>query len=61
METTRPQFKPLGKIDLDKLNKKPSEKKAAAPVEKPKPEKKSVAAAVSPKPEPERSRRRRPK
>ena len=54
VETTRPQFKPLGKIDLDKLNKKPSEKKAAAPVEKPKPEKKSVAAAVSPKPEPEK-------
>lgn len=54
VETTRPQFKPLGKIDLDKLNKKPSEKKAAAPVEKPKPEKKPVAAAVSPKPEPEK-------
>lgn len=54
VETTRPQFKPLGKIDLDKLDKKPSEKKAAAPVEKPKPEKKPVAAAVSPKPAPEK-------
>lgn len=44
----RPQFKPLGKIDLDKLNKKPSEKKTVAPAVKaePKPE----AAAVSQKP-----------
>jgi len=44
----RPQFKPLGKIDLDQLNRKSSEKKTAAPAVKA--ESKPEAAAVSPKP-----------
>ena len=48
--TPQVQFKPIGKIDLDSLGKKPAEKESAAPekVEQPK---KKEAAAVSPKPE----------
>ncbi len=46
-ETKAQQYKPLGKIDLDSLGKKPAE--AAKPAEKPK-EEEPKAAAVSPKP-----------
>ena len=42
----RPQFKPVGKINLDEINKP-----KAAPVEETKPE--PVVAAVTPEPEPE--------
>jgi translation initiation factor IF-2 len=41
---SRQQFKPLGKIDLDSLNKRPAAPAPVAPKETPKPE----AAAVSP-------------
>ena len=44
------QFKPLGKIDLNNLGKKPEPVKSEAPA--PKPEQEPKAAAVSPKPEP---------
>ena len=48
--TPQVQFKPIGKIDLDSIGKKPAEKESAAP-EKAEQPKKEVAAAVSPKPE----------
>ena len=50
LESTSQQvYKPMGKIDLDSIGKKPSAKKSAAPEEKKAPEAK--AAAVSPEPE----------
>lgn len=45
--TRTQQYKPLGKIDLDNLGKKPAAKQPAAPAPEEKPETKPVAAAVS--------------
>ncbi len=46
------QFKPVGKIDLDKLGKHASATKSAAPVEKKAPEPKAAAVSQEPKKEP---------
>ncbi|MBE6264503.1 MAG: translation initiation factor IF-2 [Prevotella sp.] len=46
------QFKPVGKIDLDKLGKHASATKSAAPVEKKAPEPKAAAVSQEPKNEP---------
>ena len=46
------QFKPVGKIDLDKLGKHASATKSAAPVEKNAPEPKAAAVSQEPKKEP---------
>jgi len=47
------QFKPVGKIDLDKLGKHASATKSAAPVEKKAPEPKAAAVSQEPKKESE--------
>jgi len=46
------QFKPLGKIDLDSLGKKPAKSKSVAPA--PSPQNEQKASAVSPAPEPKK-------
>ena len=52
-EVKRPQFKAVGKIDLDALNKKPAPKPAEQKVEQPKPAPKPVEQkAEQPKPAP---------